>query len=536
MMEQVPDVSSQINSEAELKRWQAFERLLDLLSRCDLTTEVIRQALIEITTLANAHGATLFGAEAGGFLEVNLPLETAPIGRKQEWCITISSGCDQQRKVNLWRWGEPFTEREPYVRAAIKVFANALVTSERIKEERAGRVLAESLRKVAQVLNASLDMEEVLSHILDQLKLLIPYDSANVMLLEDGVLRMHAARGYQEFSGPVDMTGIRFVPESTALMMEVLTGGQPVIQQDTALLSDWLWVPCGRHIRSWMGVPLCVKGRAIGLFSIDKSIPGFFTPKHGEMAMALAAHAALALDNARMFEQIREAQDQLRGLSTRIMEAQERERRSIAAELHDHSGQALLGLRAELQVLKRSLADHREILPQIEALDEIIMEISHDLRELAHNLHPPLLADLGLIPALEQHVEEFSRRFNVPVKLEVDKTDDDIRLPQAIELVCYRVVQEALTNLAKYAQAKNARISLVVTPCHVRLSVVDDGVGFSGHSQGRKRQKGFGLVGMRERVMAVGGELQVWSQAGRGTRLEVEIPLQAPEHINRDEQ
>ncbi|MEJ5203212.1 MAG: sensor histidine kinase, partial [Anaerolineales bacterium] len=296
-------------------------------------------------------------------------------------------------------------------------------------------------------------------------------------------------------------------------------------QQDTTLLSDWLWVPCGKHIRSWMGVPLCVKGRAIGLFSIDKSIPGFFTRKHGEMAMALAAHAALALDNARMFEQIREAQDQLRGLSTRIMEAQEQERRSIAAELHDHSGQALLGLRAELQVLKRSLADHHEILPKIEALDEIIMEISHDLRQLAHNLHPPLLAALGLIPALEQHVEEFSRRFNVPVMLEVDKTDDDIRLPQAIELVCYRVVQEALTNLAKYAQANTARISLVITPCHVRLSVIDDGVGFSRHSQGRKRQKGFGLVGMRERVMAVGGELQVWSQAGRGTRLEVEIPL-----------
>ncbi|MEJ5203211.1 MAG: hypothetical protein WHV66_13350, partial [Anaerolineales bacterium] len=222
MMKQIPEAPSQINSEAELKRWRAFERLLDLLACCDLNAEIIKQVLIEIATLANAHGASLLGSDAGDLLEVSLPLETVPINDKQEWCTTILAGCDRQRKVSLWRWGEPFIEEEPYVRVAIKVFANALETSEKIKEERAERVLAESLRKVAQVLNASLDMEEVLSHILDQLKLLIPYDSANVMLLEDGVLRMHAARGYQEFSGPVDMTGIRFVPENTALMMEVL--------------------------------------------------------------------------------------------------------------------------------------------------------------------------------------------------------------------------------------------------------------------------------------------------------------------------
>jgi|YNPBryantNP2012_1023418.scaffolds.fasta_scaffold08160_2 signal transduction histidine kinase len=527
---QTPEALSQIRSEPELKRWQAFERLLDLLACDDLTPEVMRQALFQIAVLANAHGASLVSSVVFGSLEVNLSGGTPQTGIRAKWSTNIPLGRDQQGNISVWRWGEPFIEEEPYLRIAMKALSNAWQTSEKIKEEHAERVLAESLRKVAQVLNASLDMEEVLSRILDQLKLLIPYDSANVMLLEDGVLRMHAARGYQEFSGPVDMSGIRFVPEHTALMMEVLTGDQPVIQSDTTLLSDWLWVPCGKHIRSWMGVPLRVKGQAIGLFSIDKSIPNFFTSKHGEMAMALAAHAALALDNARMFARICEAQEQLRGLSARVMEAQEQERQSIAAELHDHAGQALLGLRAELQVLKRKLTDNHEALSQVETLDAIIMEISHDLRRLAHNLHPPLLTDLGLIPALEQHVEEFSRRFNLPVKFEVDKTDNDIRLPQTVELACYRVVQEALTNLAKYARAKMVRISLVITSGHVRLSVVDDGVGISRHN----RQKGFGLVGMRERVMAVGGELQVWSQAGRGTRLEVEIPLQSSGQVNRN--
>lgn len=518
---------SQANAPTELRRWQLLEQLTTLLADCDPNSDFLYQALTLLAELVGARGTSLQSEGLFGSLQVELSAETTlPVQQRKQQYLQFS--LDNNRgELCIWRGGKPWSDEECLpLQVAVGMLSNALTTAEKLNEERSERVLAESLRQVAQVLNSSLDMEEVLARILDQLRQLIPYDSANVMLLEDGELRMHAARGYQEFSGPVDMSGIRFVPEHTALMMDVLTGGKPVIQADTTLLSDWLWVPCGKHIRSWMGVPLRAKDQAIGLFSIDKSIPGFFTSKHAEMAMALAAHAALALDNARMFAQIREAQEQLRGLSTQIMEAQEQERGKIAVELHDHAGQALLGLRAELQALKRSLSPESNVaLKQIENLDGIIVELSCDLRQLAHDLHPPMLTELGLIPALEQHVDEFSRRLNIPAKLEVDQAGNSTRLPQAIELVCYRVVQEALTNLAKYAQAKTVKISLVITPSHIRLSVIDDGVGFSRHSRNRSRNKGFGLLGMRERVIAVGGELQIWSQAGQGTRLEVEIPL-----------
>jgi signal transduction histidine kinase len=388
--------------------------------------------------------------------------------------------------------------------------------------EHSQRLLAETINQISKILTSTLDRDELLSLFLDQLETLVPYDSANVMLLQDGLLYMHAARGYEEFSGPIELSKITFIPNKTFLMNEVLTGTQPIILHDTHKSPQWTWAPCGEHIRSWMGVPLRVKGTVIGLFSIDKSTPDFFTDRHAQLASALAKHAALALDNALMFTQLQDAHEKLRALSAKINEAQEKERQKIAMELHDHAGQALLALRAELQVLRHNLLRSPDkAKEQIDYLDKTVLELNKDLEQLAYDLRPPTLNALGFVSTLEQYIADFSRRMNIQADFIHDPGIP--RLPEEVELACYRIVQEALTNFAKHAQANHVAVTINYFKDTIYLVVKDNGVGFT--NQGVNGGRGFGLLGIRERLAQIRGSLEVHSQPGAGTELVVTIPV-----------
>jgi signal transduction histidine kinase len=333
---------------------------------------------------------------------------------------------------------------------------------------------------------------------------------------------MHAARGYDVFSGPVDISEITFIPNKTFLMKDVLMGSKPVILKDTHRSPEWTWAPCGEHIRSWMGVPLLVKGNVIGLFSIDKSTPNFFTEKHAQLASALSKHAALALDNALMYAQLQDAHEQLRGLSAKIVDVQEKERQKIAMELHDHAGQALLALRAELKVLRHNLLTSEEkSQAQIDYLDQIVIELNQDLEQLAYDLRPPTLNALGLVSALDQYVADFGRRMQVETEFVHD--DNIPRLPEGIELVCYRIIQEALTNSGKHARATRVEVTINQFKDTIFLVVKDNGVGFG--NQDTNGQHGFGLIGIRERLKQIQGSLQINSRPGEGTELVVSIPV-----------
>jgi signal transduction histidine kinase len=409
--------------------------------------------------------------------------------------------------------------------ALIATFIDAQLAAEQmIRVEHSQRLLAESINQISKILTSTLDRDELLSLFLDQLETLVPYDSANVMLLQNGLLYMHAARGYKEFSGPTDISQISFIPNQTFLMEEVLMGSQPVILPDTHKSPQWTWTSCGEHIRSWMGVPLLVKGNVIGLFSIDKSSPNFFSNRHAQLASALAQHAALALDNALMFSQLQAAHENLRRLSARIIEAQEQERQKIAIELHDHTGQALLALRAELRVLRHQLSkDPEKAQAQIDYLDQIVLDLNQDLEHLAYDLRPPTLSALGPISALNQYIAEFGRRMNIQAEFIYDS--DIPRLPEDIELVCYRIVQEALTNIARHASADHIDVTMNYFADTLHLVIKDNGVGFSPAHTNHRR--GLGLLGMRERLAQIQGFLEIQSQPGQGTELVVTIPIPA---------
>ncbi|HUX13607.1 MAG TPA: ATP-binding protein [Spirochaetia bacterium] len=218
------------------------------------------------------------------------------------------------------------------------------------------------------------------------------------------------------------------------------------------------------------------------------------------------------------------AQARLRNLSHRLLEAQENERKAIARELHDEIGQLLTATKIDLQVIRRDpLAG--ETAMRVDRSLTTIDRCLEQLRNLSLGLRPSMLDDLGLVPTLRWQAETLSARFGFAIRLRVQGVSG--RFHSDIEVVCYRVTQEALTNAARHASASKITVSLRIQKQQLVLSINDDGVGFevdaalSDAAGGRS----FGLIGMQERAALAGGTAEITSRPGEGTTVTVRLPL-----------
>ncbi len=217
----------------------------------------------------------------------------------------------------------------------------------------------------------------------------------------------------------------------------------------------------------------------------------------------------------------REYQVRLRQMSSQVLTAQEEERKRIARELHDDTAQALTSVLVRLRLLERSLTDQR-LRRRLTELRDLTGATLEGVRRLAIDLRPPMLDDLGLEAALQSLVQDFSQRWPVRAAFTSSRLG---RLPVGVELVLYRIVQEALTNVAKHANASQVLVRLTRKGRTLRLLVEDDGCGFDVEGTKDSRESGLGLFGMEERLALVGGTLRVESVVGGGTRVSADVLL-----------
>jgi PAS domain S-box-containing protein len=219
------------------------------------------------------------------------------------------------------------------------------------------------------------------------------------------------------------------------------------------------------------------------------------------------------------------AEDNLRELTGRLLRTQDEERRYMARELHDHAGQTLVALSLNLSSLQESVADK---LPEFNKLASETQKLSEDLsreiRTLSYLLHPPLLDEAGLGSALRWYVNGFSERSKI--KVDLDLPDDLGRLPNDLELVVFRVVQESLTNVHRHSESASAQIRLQLSDSQLKLEIVDQGKGISSERQRQMTAAhvGVGVRGMEERVRQFRGQLKIESDLA-GTRVIVTLPL-----------
>jgi signal transduction histidine kinase len=235
-----------------------------------------------------------------------------------------------------------------------------------------------------------------------------------------------------------------------------------------------------------------------------------------ELVQAAAAAAGLAIDNERLKADLRARVEELRVSRLRIVEATDAARRRIERDLHDGAQQQLVALALELRLLRARAGDRQDLVAMVDGLSERLSSALAELRELARGIHPTILTDRGLAPA----IDALADRTPVAVDATVDVTD---RLSKPVEAAAYFVVAEALTNVVKYAQASNVAIAVRQVNGEVLVDVADDGIG------GVDIGAGSGLRGLQDRLAAVDGEMDIDSPPGAGTRLRARIPTEKEE-------
>src|SRR5919109_293254 len=403
--------------------------------------------------------------------------------------------------------GDEFTEEDEELTMLLAAQAAVAIENARLYEaaKRWSKQL-ESLNEVSTALASETDLHRVLELVASRLRELVDARLVLIALTQpDGHLRVEVAIG----EGGEDLPGTRLAGERSKLARVLERRRSERVDSLIDDLEVDQDIARRMSARTGLYVPLVVQGRVIGGMSIHDKLgaDARFADEDLRLAETFAPRVATAVDLSE-----RVARDALR----RVVAAQELERRRLARELHDETGQALTSILLGLRAREAARKDVRE---PIEELRELVVATLQDVRRLAVELRPKALDDFGLVPALERLVDSFREQTGMTVDVEARLGPE--RLPPEVETALYRITQEALTNVVKHARAR--RVSIVLTRRNGAVTAVieDDGRGFEETRDG----EGLGLLGMRERLELINGKLTVESSHGAGTSIVAEVPV-----------
>jgi signal transduction histidine kinase len=255
-----------------------------------------------------------------------------------------------------------------------------------------------------------------------------------------------------------------------------------------------------------------------------------------KLMVGVAQELGLSVENALLYQEAQERETMLADLLHQVVGAQEAERQRIARELHDATGQSLTAIALGLRGVETMLEGDQPVkVEQVEELKSFSTSALGELRQIIADLRPSQLDDLGLAPAIQWYVHEFEKRYAIQTEFVVEGNRS--RLPPEHETVLFRIVQEALTNIAKHANATSASVRLEKYPAQIRLTIKDDGRGFDLEEALRgKGRTGWGLLGIQERTRLLGGQYEIHSEPQRGTRIQVTVPVKTEAKENVEDQ
>lgn len=341
--------------------------------------------------------------------------------------------------------------------------------------------------------------------------------SNGVVLLRDcesDLLQVTASVGLEE--SPEGLT----IAVGQGFSGRVAQTGEPDLVLDAAHDERIQSPALRRSASSFWAVPMKTAEGTIGVLMIGFAKPYEWMPTERELLRAIAERSALAIDRARINDALREREIRIAELSAHLLRAQEEERRRISRELHDETGQELMVIRLYLGMLESTVTARSPRLKIRETLDVVDRTID-GIRRIIARLSPLLLQELGLIAAIRKEAKDLAR--NSGVKARVVASPDIGRLSPEAEAAIYRVVQEALHNVGRHAQAHSVNIQMSQENGELHLLIEDDGIGIQG-KYSSSRGRSFGLTGIKERIGMLGGQVRISSARGKGTRIEVTVP------------
>ncbi|MCS6872178.1 MAG: histidine kinase [Anaerolineae bacterium] len=433
----------------------------------------------------------------GNVLDLLRHKPTAPI-------IVITRHADVSMAVQVIRGGAHDylvqDEEGNYLSRIPEVIMDALQARRSQEAEHERHALAELLRDTAETLNSTLELNEILRHILENVKCIVPHDASSIMLIEGMQARIVQMNGWTPEEMAI-LAAVRLnVAEVDHLNLMYQTHKFCIIP-DVDAVSSWVRFPNVRVPRSCLAAPLCVGESVIGFLHLDSMTPQFFTALHAERLSAFVNQAATALKNAQLYRKAQEL-------------AALEERQRLARDLHDSVTQTLFAASIlSNAIIRQWKTDPTSIGNELRELRDLTQGALAEMRTLLLELRPSALLEADLSDLIRQLTETIKGRSRMRVTYHAEGKAD---LPPNVHVAFFRLAQEALNNVLKHARAQHVKVQLHRAPERVELLVQDDGRGFDPHSVSGDR---LGIHIMHERAREAGIQLTLTSKPNEGTQL-----------------
>ena len=378
------------------------------------------------------------------------------------------------------------------------------------------------LNSIAVVLNFTMDLDHILTVTLERVRKILPVSKGGIFLFadEDNTPTMKAGFGLPEATQE-NPTQIEF---KDTMLMEYLVQKKIELEPEASFPSFQVRYTAGGGPSLWLTCYLILsKRKAVGFFGFESSTSKILSRQEHHLLGSLGNLLGNAIENTKLMDTIRQHRYELRRLTEKLFQSQEEERRRIARELHDEAGQSLTAVKLGLDRLEQKVpAENIDLQNDLKDIRKMLIRTSSEIRHLSYKLHPTLLSDLGLEPALKLYFKEISDHSNLDIQFNM--VGFDKRMDNDLETALYRFSQEALTNTLKHSGAETFNCKIIKSYPKLIFTAEDDGVGFDERMENQDKRS-LGLIGMRERTLLLGGTFQLRGRPGEGTRIRIEIPL-----------
>jgi signal transduction histidine kinase len=409
------------------------------------------------------------------------------------------------------------------IKGLLKPQTKADVARER--REAIERLQLSTVYKISDILISTPELEELLEGVADKLIVLLDLPSCALVLADGVEPEVYTFRQAPDNGRRKSVGRSPIGPEVVSELKQMFAANRrPVRIKDLDGFDLESVLEGAEYGDDGYILPLFERSTFLGCVVIAGNTEVTMSPDEQDLLATIANQVSAAVGRARLHDNLKEDEVVHRRLLHQTISAQESERRRLAGEIHDGIVQSMVGISYRLQALEKKFeagADE-ELMDNIRQLEEQLNNNIKELRELLLGLRPPLLDDMGLYAALEAHLKKFSTANRVQVSLQIPEEKPPISRDAQINL--FRIIQEALNNIEKHAEAEHVTIEIDNTPQKLYLRIIDDGKGFSPQ-KARGKSGNLGIANMRERTELLGGVLKIKSEPGRGTGISCDIPL-----------
>lgn len=490
-----------------------------------LVVRLVSSSVVDPVRALTSSAQRIAEGELGDAIEVLGPDEVADLARTLEQMrVRLRHSIDEIRACNAE------LERRVEERTAELERSRDEQEKSQVRLQKLVHRLS-TLNSMAVALNQSLDLETILASALDHTLRLTAMDAGAIYLVDEhtGGLELAAHQGItREVARVAANLGL-----SANLCAATAQAVEPLVVEDTSRYARGAKAALlAEKMRCMVRVPFKSTGGLLGTMCLGSGSLRTFSDGKMELLTSVGNQIAAAVQNARLYEEL-QRKERMRGeLLQKVITAQEDERKRMARELHDQTSQALAALAVAVGTAAAQAAEGVDVSGSLARMRALAVDTLEEVHRLIFDLRPTLLDDLGLMAAMRWYAE--TRLGEAGVKVRVELAGEERRLAPQVETALYRVVQEAVNNVANHSGAQNFTLTFVLKADSVTILMVDDGWGFdmAELARSRDRKRGLGLMGMKERVELLGGTFAIYSELGGGTKITVEVPLAEQENVS----